>query len=126
LRIIAEFDNYKKRVQIDRKELFFMAKKELFISVLPVLDAFDRGLPEIIKSKGMMLIQEKLLKIFKQKGLKKIDLKKGDNFNTDFHEAITHISVTNEELKSKIIDVLESGYILEDKVIRHAKVVIGK
>lgn len=126
VRLFAEFENYKKRVQKERLEFFKTAHQGLVISLLPILDDFDRGLEEISQSEGMMLIREKLIKILEEKGLKKAEIKKGDDFNTDFHEAITQIPAPTEDLKGKIVDVIEAGYLLGDKVIRHAKAVIGK
>ncbi|XOD68685.1 MAG: nucleotide exchange factor GrpE [Flavobacteriales bacterium AspAUS03] len=126
IRLFAEFENYKKRVQKERLELFKTAHQGLTINLLPILDDFDRGFQEINQSQGMMLIREKFIKILQEKGLKKVDIEKGDDFNTDFHEAITQIPAPAEELKGKIIEVVEAGYLLEDKMIRYAKVVIGK
>ncbi|WP_185862763.1 nucleotide exchange factor GrpE [Blattabacterium cuenoti] len=132
LRIFAEFENYKKRIQKERFDLFRSAHQQIIIDLIPILDDFERGLKELKKSKdeiliqGVSLIQEKLIKILKEKGLKKIKIKKGDDFNTDFHEAITQIPTTTEELKGKIIEIIEAGYILQERVIRHAKVITGK
>ncbi|XOD66677.1 MAG: nucleotide exchange factor GrpE [Flavobacteriales bacterium Tduv] len=126
VRLFAEFENYKKRVQKERLEFFKTAHEELVVSLLPILDDFERGLEEISQSEGMMLIREKLIKTLEEKGLKKSDTKKGNDFNTDFHEAITQIPAPTEDLKGKIVEVIEAGYLLGNKVIRHAKVVIGK
>ncbi|XCI75500.1 MAG: nucleotide exchange factor GrpE [Flavobacteriales bacterium] len=126
IRLFAEFENYKKRIQKERLELFKTAHQDLITNLLPILDDFDRGFQEISQSQGMMLIREKFIKILQEKGLKKVDMEKGDDFNTDFHEAITQIPTLAEGLKGKVVDVVEAGYLLEDKVIRHAKVVIGK
>ncbi|WP_185849869.1 nucleotide exchange factor GrpE [Blattabacterium cuenoti] len=132
LRIFAEFENYKKRIQKERFDLFRSAHQQIIIDLIPILDDFERGLKELKKSKdeiliqGVSLIQEKLIKILKEKGLKKIKIKKGDDFNTDFHEAITQIPTTTEDLKGKIIEIIEAGYILQERVIRHAKVITGK
>ncbi|WP_185852844.1 nucleotide exchange factor GrpE [Blattabacterium cuenoti] len=132
LRLFAEFENYKKRIQKERFDLFRSAHKQIIIDLIPILDDFERGLKELKKSKdealiqGVSLIQEKLIKILKEKGLNKIKIKKGDDFNTDFHEAITQIPATTENLKGKIMEIIESGYILQERVIRHAKVITGK
>ena len=132
LRLFAEFENYKKRTSRERIELFSTASQELMTSLLPVLDDFDRANQEIIKNsddeiyKGVSLIQNKLFDTLKSKGLKIVEVNKGDSFDADDHEAVTQIATPSEDLKGKIIDVIEKGYKLGDKVIRYPKVVIGK
>jgi molecular chaperone GrpE len=132
LRLFAEFENYKKRTARERIELFSTASQELMTSLLPVLDDFDRANQEIIKNsddeiyKGVSLIQNKLFDTLKSKGLKIVEVTKGDLFDADDHEAVTQISAPSEDLKGKIIDVIEKGYKLGEKVIRYPKVVIGK
>ena len=132
LRLFAEFENYKKRTSRERIELFSTASQELMTSLLPVLDDFDRANQEIIKNnddeiyKGVSLIQNKLFDTLKSKGLKIVDVNKGDLFDADDHEAVTQIAAPSEDLKGKIIDVIEKGYKLGEKVIRYPKVVIGK
>ena len=132
LRLFAEFENYKKRTSRERIELFSTASQELMTSLLPVLDDFDRANQEIIKNsedeiyKGVSLIQNKLFDTLKSKGLKIVEVNKGDLFDADDHEAVTQIPAPNEDLKGKIIDVIEKGYKLGEKVIRYPKVVIGK
>ena len=132
LRLFAEFENYKKRTSRERIELFSTASQELMTSLLPVLDDFDRANQEIIKNsddeiyKGVSLIQNKFFDTLKSKGLKIVEVKKGDSFDADDHEAVTQIPAPSEDLKGKIIDVIEKGYKLGDKVIRYPKVVIGK
>jgi molecular chaperone GrpE len=132
LRLFAEFENYKKRTTKERIELYRTAGQEIIVSILPVLDDFDRGLAEIKKVKdkellkGMKLINDKLNKTLSQKGLEVVDAKAGEVFNADLHEAITQIPAPTEDLKGKIIDVIEKGYKLGDKVIRYPKVVIGQ
>ena len=132
LRLFAEFENYKKRTSRERIELFSTASQELMTSLLPVLDDFDRANQEIIKNsddeiyKGVSLIQNKLFDTLKSKGLKIVEVKKGDLFDADDHEAVTQIPAPSEDLKGKIIDVIEKGYKLGEKVIRYPKVVIGK
>ncbi|WP_185873912.1 nucleotide exchange factor GrpE [Blattabacterium cuenoti] len=132
LRIFAEFENYKKRIQKERLDLFTIIHQQIITDFIPILDDFERGLKELKKTKdefiiqGISLIQEKFIKILKKKGLNKIQIKKGDDFNTDFHEAITQIPVIKENLKGKIIEIIEPGYIINEKVIRHAKVITGK
>lgn len=132
LRLFAEFENYKKRTTKERIDLFKTAGQEVIVSLLPVLDDFDRAYAEISKTeekdllKGVELIKNKLNNTLKNKGLEQVELKPGDDFNADIHEAITQIPAPSEELKGKIVDVLEKGYKLGDKVIRFPKVVIGQ
>lgn len=132
LRLFAEFENYKKRTSKERLDLFKTASQDVMVALLPVLDDFDRAYQEISKSKekellkGVELISNKLKDTLKIKGLELIDVKTGDVFNADDHEAITQIPAPSEDLKGKIIDIIEKGYKLGDKVIRFPKVVIGK
>lgn len=132
LRLFAEFENYKKRTTKERIELFKTAGQEVIQSLLPVLDDFDRAYNEISKTeekellKGVELIKNKLNSTLKSKGLELVELKPGDQFNADIHEAITQIPAPSEDLKGKIVDVVEKGYKLGDKVIRFPKVVIGQ
>lgn len=131
LRLFAEFENYKRRTGKERVEFFKTANEDVMLSLLPVLDDFDRALKEIDKSddtnlKGIQLISSKLDETLKQKGLEAIETKPGDPFNADIHEAITQIPAPSNKLKGKIIDVIEKGYTLGDKIIRYPKVVIGK
>lgn len=132
LRLFAEFENYKKRTTKERIELFKTANQELMTVLLPILDDFDRGLTEIKKAKdknllkGMELINGKLRTILNQKGLTQIKIKQGDVFDAEIHEAITQIPAPSEKLKGKIVDVVEQGYKLGDKIIRFPKVIIGQ
>jgi len=132
LRLFAEFENYKKRTTKERIELFKTAGQEIMTSLLPVVDDFDRGLAEIKKAKdkellkGMQLINDKLKKILEQKGLTLIEVKAGDVFDADIHEAITQIPAPTNKLKGKVIDCIENGYKLGNKIIRFPKVVIGQ
>ena len=132
LRLFAEFENYKRRTAKERIELFSTASEEVMISLLPVLDDFDRASVEIEKDKdneilkGFLLIKNKLFDSLKSKGLDLIEVKKGDKFNADDHEAVTQIPAPNKKMQGKIIDVIEKGYKLGEKVIRYPKVVIGK
>jgi molecular chaperone GrpE len=132
LRLFAEFENYKKRTSKERIELFKTANEDLMTVLLPILDDFDRGLAEIKKAKdkellkGMELIKNKFQNSLNQKGLSLIEVKQGDAFDVEIHEAITQIPAPKENLKGKIIDVVEQGYKLGDKVIRYPKVVIGQ
>ena len=132
LRLFAEFENYKKRTGRERIELFKTAGQEVMISMLPVLDDFERALKEINKSeddnllKGVSLIHNKLVETLKAKGLQVIETNEGDTFDAEIHEAITQIPAPSKKLKGKIIDVVEKGYTLGDKIIRYPKVVIGQ
>lgn len=132
LRLFAEFENYKRRTLKERIELFSTANQDVIKSLLPVLDDFDRALLEMSKhdetelSKGVKLIKNKFQSTLEQKGLSVISIDKGDVFNADDHEAVTQIPAPNEDLKGKIIDVIEKGYKLGEKVIRFPKVVIGQ
>jgi molecular chaperone GrpE len=133
LRLFAEFENFKRRTNKERIELFKTANQEVLIALLPVLDDFERSLKamesatEISSIKeGIILVNNKLSNILQQKGLKPIDVAPGNDFNVDFHEAITSVPAPTEDMKGKIIDVVENGYMLNDKVIRFAKVIIGE
>ena len=132
LRLFAEFENYKKRTTKERIELFKTASQELMTALLPIMDDFDRGLAEIKKSedsellKGMELINNKLKNTLTQKGLAAMEVKAGDDFDSEIHDAITQIPAPTDDLKGKIIDCVEKGYKLGDKIIRHPKVVIGQ
>jgi molecular chaperone GrpE len=132
LRLFAEFENYKRRTSKERIELFKTANQEVLLAMLPVLDDFDRALIEISKSedelllKGVELIHEKLKNTLVSKGLEQVDVKAGDAFDADFAEAITQIPAPSDKMKGKIVDVLEKGYKLGDKIIRFPKVVIGQ
>ncbi|MFK5879181.1 MAG: nucleotide exchange factor GrpE [Flavobacteriaceae bacterium] len=132
LRLFAEFENYKKRTSKERMELYKTANQELMTVLLPILDDFDRGLAEIKKAKdkellkGMDLINSKLKSTLTQKGLSDVDVKAGDTFDAEIHEAITQIPAPSKKMKGKIIDVIEKGYKLGDRIIRFPKVVIGQ
>ena len=132
LRLFAEFENYKRRTSKERIELFKTANQEVLQALLPVLDDFDRALTEIKKTDdnvlivGVELIQEKLKNTLVSKGLEEVEVKAGDDFNADFAEAITQIPAPSPKMKGKIVDVLEKGYKLGDKIIRFPKVVIGQ
>ena len=132
LRLFAEFENYKRRTAKERLDLFKTANQEVLQAMLPVMDDFDRALNEIKKSdddvllKGVELIHEKLKNTLNSKGLEEVEVKVGDIFNADFAEAITQIPAPSPNLKGKIVDILEKGYKLGDKIIRFPKVVIGQ
>ena len=132
LRLFAEFENYKRRTAKERIELFSTASEEVMVSLLPVLDDFDRASVAIEKDKenetlkGILLIKNKLFDSLKSKGLSLVEVSKGDDFNADDHEAVTQIPAPSKNMQGKIIDIIEKGYKLGDKVIRYPKVVIGK
>lgn len=132
IRLQAEFDNYRKRTLKERMELLKTASESLLISILPVIDDFDRAVQTLDATEeeghlkdGVMLIYNKFQDFLKQNGVKEIEAKE-QTFDTDLHEAITTFPAPTEELKGKIIDVVQKGYYLNDKVIRHSKVVIGE
>ncbi|QNP52613.1 nucleotide exchange factor GrpE [Hymenobacter qilianensis] len=132
LRLAAEFDNYKRRTAKERSDLFKSANQELMAVLLPVLDDFERARNHTQVSEDVQVVREsvdiiynKLVKTLQQKGLTAMETKGGD-FDSDLHEAITQIPAPSEELKGKVVDEVEKGYYLGDKVIRHAKVVLGQ
>lgn len=132
LRLFAEFENYKRRTAKERIDLFKTANQEVLQAMLPVLDDFDRAWVQVSKSDdealvtGVQLIHDKLRTTLVSKGLEEVEVKAGDVFNADFAEAITQIPAPNDKLKGKIVDVIEKGYKLGDKIIRFPKVVIGQ
>ncbi|MBF9222130.1 nucleotide exchange factor GrpE [Hymenobacter ruricola] len=132
LRLAAEFENYKRRTTKERIELFKTANQELMTALLPVLDDFERARNATAATEdanavreSIDIIQNKLNKTLQQKGLTAMEAKGGD-FDAELHEAITQIPAPSDDLKGKIVDVVEQGYYLGDKVIRHAKVVLGQ
>ena len=131
LRLFAEFENYRKRTAKERLELFKTASQELMTALLPIADDMDRALSELKKSEdaenleGFELIYSKFNDILKAKGLTLIDVKIGDKFDSENHEAITQIKADKEDKKGTVIDVVEKGYKLGEKVIRYPKVVVA-
>lgn len=132
LRLFAEFDNFKKRNIRERMDLLKNASQDAFSALLPVVDDFDRAKnsaddenSEEAFSEGVLLVYNKLNTILNSKGLKKME-STGADFDPELHEAITKIPAPNEEMKGKIIDTIESGFYLNDKIIRYAKVVVGE
>ena len=132
LRLFAEFENYKKRTSKERLELYKTASQELMTALLPVIDDMDRASLEFSKSKekvlveGFSLIKNKTSEILKSQGLIIIEVKKGDEFDAEIHEAITQIPAQEKKMKGKVIDIIEFGYKLGEKIIRYPKVVVGK
>jgi molecular chaperone GrpE len=132
LRLYAEFDNFKRRTAAERLELFKTANQEVLVALLPVLDDFERALRSMKTvsdingvKEGVELVNGKLKNILTQKGLKQMD-SLGKEFDSEFHEAVTNIPAPSDDLKDKVVDVLENGYFLNEKVVRFAKVVVGK
>ena len=132
LRLSAEFDNYRKRTLNEKINLTKYASEEILKDLLPVIDDFQRALTNINEAndleaikKGMELINTKFNAFLNQKGLKEIDALHKD-FDMDLHEAVTKIPAPSKDLKGKIVDVIEKGYMLNDKVVRYSKVVIGE
>lgn len=129
LYLMAEFDNFRRRTAKERVEQMQTAGKEVIVSLLEVLDDADRAEAELIKAgavdEGVKLVFHKLRTSLQNRGLKMMDAK-GQDFDADKHEAITEIPAPTEELKGKVIDEIEKGYLLNDKIIRFAKVVVGK
>lgn len=131
LRLFAEFENFKKRTSKERMDLFRTAGQEVIVSLLPILDDFDRALKELSKSedkemyKGVELINNKFNETLKNKGLEQIEVGVGDVFDAEVHDAITQIPAPDKKMKGKILDVVEKGFKLGDRIIRHPKVVVG-
>ena len=127
LRLFAEFDNFRKRTAKERIELFGTANQDIMTSLLPILDNFERAFkanpPK--EGDGILLIYNQLKSELEKKGLKEMDNPIGKELDTDFHEAITNIPTENKKEKGKIIDVIEKGYLLSNKVIRYSKVVVA-
>lgn len=130
LRTLAEFDNYKKRTLKEKTELILNGSEKTVKAVLPVLDDFERALkdksedPKAIKD-GVGMIFNKFVKTLESLGVKKIDTD-GKDFDTDFHEAVALVPGMGDDKKGKVIDCLQTGYTLNDKVVRHAKVAVGQ
>ncbi|HET8573991.1 MAG TPA: nucleotide exchange factor GrpE [Edaphocola sp.] len=132
LRLVAEFDNFRKRNARERNELIKSAGEDIIKSLLDILDDAERAEQQLEKSndleamsQGVALIFSKLRNVLSAKGLKKME-SKGEDFNPEFHEAITEIPAPSEDQSGKVIDEVQAGYCLNDKIIRHAKVVVGK
>ncbi|HDO27059.1 MAG TPA: nucleotide exchange factor GrpE [Bacteroidetes bacterium] len=132
LRLFSDFDNYRKRTNAEKLELIKTASKEVIEGLLPVLDDFERALQNLNERraddetiKGIELIYNKLFIFLKQKGLEPME-SKGTEFNTDFHDAITQIPAPSKDMKGKVVDVVQKGYLLNGSIIRHAKVIVGQ
>lgn len=133
LRLYSEFENFRRRTAKEKLDMVQTANEELMAELLPVLDDFERAIKTFDDKKsdlkavkdGVLLIQNKLNKALERKGLRVMEGKEGMDFDPEFHEAITQIPSPKPKLKGKVVDVIEKGYLLKDKVIRYAKVVIG-
>ena len=133
LRLYSEFENFRRRTSKEKLDLIKTASEEIVLALLPVIDDFERAIKALSESEadsnnsvdGIQLIYNKLKYIIEQRGLKVMNINKGDDFNSEIHEAITKIPVDDENLKGKIVEVVEKGYHLHDKVIRFAKVITG-
>lgn len=132
LRLHAEFENFKRRTAKERIDLYKNASEDTLVTLLPILDDFERAIKaksdsqeEQKEDEGVLLIYNKMKSALELKGLKAMEDVIGKDLNTDFHEAITNIPSPSEDMRGKIIDVIEKGYFLNDKVIRYAKVVVA-
>ncbi|MDH3003732.1 MAG: nucleotide exchange factor GrpE [Candidatus Shikimatogenerans sp. JK-2022] len=127
IRLLADFENYKKRNDLEKKNLFNLNKKKIIKDILPILDDFNRLVKEekIEKNKGIYLIYKKLKTFLKFYGLKKIKVNIGDSFNSYYHEAILQSKIDDKNMKNKIIKVIENGYYIDNNIIRCAKVIVG-
>jgi molecular chaperone GrpE len=132
LRLSAEFDNYRKRTLKEKSELIKSASEDLLKKIIPVVDDFERGLNALNSAtelqavkEGMNLIYSRFKEFLQQQGIKEMEAMNQD-FNTDYHEAVTKIPVPDDSQKGKVVDVVEKGYYLHDKVIRYPKVVVGE
>lgn len=132
IRLLAEFDNFKRRTAKERIELFKVANQETLKAMIVVLDDFDRAQKSMDNAndidalkEGLKLVHHKLKNTLQSQGLAEMENSVGKVFDTDQHEAVTNIPAPNEEMKGKVVDELEKGYLLNDKVIRFAKVVVG-
>ena len=132
LRLFAEFENYKKRNTKERLDLLKTAAQDTLLAILPVLDDFDRAKKSAedestqeVLSDGVLMVYNKLYKTLESKGLVEME-SNGVEFDPEYHEAITEIPAPSDDMKGKVVDTIEKGYILNDKIIRFAKVVVGK
>jgi molecular chaperone GrpE len=131
LRLYAEFDNFRKRTMRERGDLIRNASMDVLEKLLPVLDDFDRAAANPsddanVTREGQALIHTKLRQLLEAQGLAKMEVKQGDSFDVDLHEAITNIPAPTPDLAGKVVDVVEPGYTLNDKIMRYAKVVVGQ
>jgi molecular chaperone GrpE len=132
LRLSAEFDNYRKRTLKEKSDLTKTANENILINILPVIDDFERGLQHIDEAKdinavkeGMQLIYSKFIEFLKQNNVKEVHAMNAE-FDTEKHDAVTKIPAPSKDMKGKVVDVIEKGYMLHDKIIRYPKVVVGE
>jgi len=125
MRLYAEFDNHKKRTVKEKVDLMKTASQDIMSALLPVLDDFDRAKNNEELSAGISLVYQKIYKVLQDKGLQPMD-SNGEPFDPELHEAFTEVPAPSEDMKGKVVDTIEKGYKLGDKIIRHAKVVVGK
>ncbi|HEY0654596.1 MAG TPA: nucleotide exchange factor GrpE [Chryseosolibacter sp.] len=130
LRLYSEFENFRRRTAKEKLEMVQSANEQLIKALIPVLDDFERAEKSFAEkndkdAEGFFLIQSKFRKVLDLYGVKVMDVKQGSDFNTDLHEAITQVPSPDPSLKGKVVDVVEKGYLLSDKVVRFAKVVVG-
>jgi len=133
LRLYAEFENYRRRTSKERLDLVKTANEELILDLLTVVDDLERSL-QIFEDKeevapmyeGIQLVHQKFSKVLTQKGLKPMEIGPGSDFDSEYHEAVAQIPAPEDKMKGKIVDVVEKGYFLGEKVLRYAKVVIGQ
>ncbi|NMM48708.1 nucleotide exchange factor GrpE [Marinigracilibium pacificum] len=130
IRLYSEFENYRRRTAKERLEMVKTAGEDILKDLLPIMDDFERGLnamkdenPDVVA--GVKLIHDKLARVLESKGVKVMDVNQGSVFDADFQEAVTAIPSPSPELKGKVVDVIEKGYMIDEKVLRFAKVVIG-
>ena len=133
LRLYSEFENFRRRSAKEKLLLVETASEDVLVKLLPIVDDFERALGAMNSTdaelkatqEGTRLIYDKLLQLLQQAGVKSMEVAKGTSFDTEFHEAITQMPVEDTEMKGKVIDVIEKGYLLKEKVLRFAKVVTG-
>lgn len=132
VRLYSEFDNFRRRTQKEKLELYKTAGEDIFKSLLPVMDDFERALKSMEETKdydslktGVDLIHSKLIQVFKSNGAEPMESSVGKVFDSEIHEAVTQIPAPSKKMKGKVVDEIERGYMLKEKVIRFAKVVVG-
>ncbi|RYD78770.1 MAG: nucleotide exchange factor GrpE [Sphingobacteriales bacterium] len=132
MRLFADFENFRRRTTLEKRDLILSGNKDLLMNILPVFDDFERALSSMEKAtdinavkEGVMLIFNKFRNVLQQSGLKDID-SKGKDFDPELHDALTKIPAPSADLKGKVVDEIQKGYTLHDKIVRHAKVVVGE
>ncbi len=132
MRLFADFENFRRRTTLEKRDIILSGNKDLLMNILPVFDDFERALSSMEKAtdinavkEGVMLIFNKFRNVLQQSGLKDID-SKGKDFDPELHDALTKIPAPSADLKGKVVDEIQKGYMLHDKIVRHAKVVVGE